>query len=119
MKKTKVMVFNFIDPCQKFVFKGDVIEHVQTFKYVGILLETTPNLDIVMENLATASRCSLFALNCHYAKLHIMDVKLRCDFFNTLVRSITSYACEVWVDFKKIEAIEVVYQGFFKSLFGV
>jgi hypothetical protein len=26
-----------------------------------------------------------------------------------LVHSITSYACEVWVDFKKIEAIEVVY----------
>jgi hypothetical protein len=25
------------------------------------------------------------------------------------VRSIASYACEVWVDFKKIEAIEVVY----------
>jgi hypothetical protein len=38
-----------------------------------------------------------------------MDIKLRCDLFNTLVRSIASYACEVWVDFKKIEAIEVVY----------
>jgi hypothetical protein len=48
-----------------------------------------------------------------------MDVKLHCDLFNTLVRSITSYACEVWVDFKKIEGIEVVYRGFFKSLLGV
>jgi len=28
VKKTKVMVFNFVDPCQKFVFKGDIIEHV-------------------------------------------------------------------------------------------
>jgi hypothetical protein len=46
-----------------------------------------------------------------------MDVKLHCDLFNTLVRSIASYACEVWVDSKKIKAIEVVYQGFFKSLF--
>jgi hypothetical protein len=35
------------------------------------------------------------------------------------VRSIASYAYEVWVDSKKIEAIEVVYQGFFKSLLGV
>jgi hypothetical protein len=48
-----------------------------------------------------------------------MDVKLRCDLFNTLVRSITIYACEVWVDSKKTEAIEVVYLGFLKSLFGV
>ncbi len=28
LKKTKVMVFNFVDPCQEFVFKGDTIEHV-------------------------------------------------------------------------------------------
>jgi hypothetical protein len=48
-----------------------------------------------------------------------MDIKLRCDLFNTLVRSTASYVCEVWVDSKKIEAIEVVYQGFFKSMFGV
>jgi hypothetical protein len=48
-----------------------------------------------------------------------MDVKLRYDLFNTLMRSTTNYACEVWVDSKKIEAIEVVYRGFLKSLLRV
>ncbi len=72
-----------------------------------------------MEHLATASRRSLFALNRRCAELRIMDVKLCCDLFNTLVRSIASYACEIWVDSKKIEAIEVMYQRFFKSLLGV
>jgi hypothetical protein len=91
------------------MFKGDVIEHVHTFKYLGILLETTLNFDSAVEHLATTSRRSLFALNRHYVELHIMDVKLRCDLFNTLVRSIASYACEVWVDSKKIKVIEVVY----------
>jgi hypothetical protein len=47
-----------------------------------------------------------------------MDVKLRCDLFNTLVHSIASYACEVWVDSKKIKAIKVVYRRFVKSLLG-
>ncbi len=28
MKKTKVMVFNSVDPCQKFVFEGDIIKRV-------------------------------------------------------------------------------------------
>ncbi len=28
MKKTKVMVLNFVDPCQEFVFENDVIERV-------------------------------------------------------------------------------------------
>jgi hypothetical protein len=101
------------------VFKGDAIERVQTFKYLGILLETTPNLDNAVEHLAAASRCSLFALNCHCAELRIMDVKLRCDFFNTLVRLTINYACEFWIDSKKIEAIEVVYRGFLKSLLEV
>jgi hypothetical protein len=45
LKKTKVMVFNSANPCQEFVFEGDTIERVQTFKYLGILLMTTLNLD--------------------------------------------------------------------------
>ncbi len=101
------------------MFKGDAIEKVQTFKYLGILLETTPNLDNAVEHIAVASRCSLFVLNCRCAELHIMDIKLHCDLFNTLVCSTTSYACEVWVDSKKIEAIEVVYEGFLKFLLRV
>jgi hypothetical protein len=103
------MVFKSTDLCQEFVFQGDAIECVWTFKYMGILLETTSNLDMVVEHLAIASRRSLFALNRRCVKLRIMDVKLQCDLFNMLVCSITSYACEVWVDSKKIEAIELVY----------
>jgi len=119
VKKTKVMVFNFAHPCQEFMFKGDVIECVQTFKYLGILFETTPNMDSEVEHLIVASRHLLFALNHRYVKLCIMDVKLHCDLFNMLVRSIVSYACEIWADFKKIKAIEVVYRRFLKSLLGV
>ncbi len=91
------------------MFEGNVIKRVQTFKYLKILLETTLNLDNAMEHLGATSKRSLFALNCRCAKLRIMDVKLRCDLFNTLVRSTTSYAYEVWMDSKKIKIMEVVY----------
>jgi hypothetical protein len=111
-------MFNYADPYQEFVFEGDIIERVQTFKYLGILLETTSNLDNAVERLATTNKRSLFALNHRCAKLRIMDVKLRCDLFNTLVHSIASYACEAWVDSNKIEFNEIVYRGFLKSLFG-
>jgi hypothetical protein len=119
VEKTKAMVFNSIDPCQEFVFKSDTIESVQTFKYLGILLETTLNLDSVVEHLVVNSGRSLFALNRHCVELCIMDVKLCYGLFNKLVCSTTNYVCEVWVESKKIEAIEVVYWGFFKSLLRV
>ncbi len=119
VKKKEVMVFNSVDPCQKFVFEGDIIECVQTFNYLGILFETTLNLDSAVEHLASASRRSLFALNRRCVELFIMDVELCCDLFNMLVCSTASYACEIWVDSKKIEVIEVVYRGFFKCLLGV
>jgi hypothetical protein len=80
VEKKEVMVFNFADPCQEFVFEGDTIERVQTFKYLGILLESTLNLDNVVECLATTNRRSLFTLNCRYAELCIMDVKLHVTF---------------------------------------
>jgi hypothetical protein len=48
-----------------------------------------------------------------------MDIKLRFDLFNTLACSTSSYAYKVWVDSKKIKAIEIMYQGFHKSLLGV
>jgi hypothetical protein len=86
---------------------------------MGILLKTISNLDSVVKHLTPASKRSLFALNRRCAELRSMDVKLRCDLFNTLVRSTTSYACEVWVDFKKIKVIKVVYRRFFKSVLRV
>jgi hypothetical protein len=51
VKKTKVMMFNLVHPCQEFVFEEDAIERVQTFKYLGIMLKTTSNLDMAVEHL--------------------------------------------------------------------
>ncbi len=99
------------------MFEGDDIKRVQTFKYLGILLKTTSNLDNAVEHLATSNMCSLFMMNRRSAELRIMDVKLCCDLFNTLVRSTASYACEVYS--KKIEAIEVMYRRFLKSMLEV
>jgi hypothetical protein len=77
------MVFNFANPWKEFVFEGDAIEHVQAFKYLGILLEITSNLDMAVEHLVVANKRSLFALNRRCAKLCIMNVKLHCDLFTT------------------------------------
>jgi hypothetical protein len=58
LEKNKSHGVQFCWPCQEFVFECDVIDRVQTFKYLGILLKTTSNLDSVVEHLAAASRRS-------------------------------------------------------------
>ncbi len=85
------MVFNYADPCQEFVFEGDAIERVQTFKYLGILLKTTLNLDSAVEHLAVPSRHSLFALNHRCADLRIMDVKLCCGLLKNQPQEVTGF----------------------------
>jgi hypothetical protein len=44
-----------------------------------ILLETTSNLDSVVECLVAANKHLLFVLYRHCVKLCIMDIKLCCD----------------------------------------
>jgi hypothetical protein len=119
--KTKVLVFNtpVTTACRDFMFRGNPIERVQSFKYLGILFQATKNLDSAVERLVAASKRSLFAMNRRCAELRIANVKMRVILFDTLVRSVASYACEVWVDSKSIEAAEVVYRGFLKTLLGV
>jgi hypothetical protein len=119
VSKTKVLVFNTQAPCREFLFQDSAIERVQCFKYLGILFQATKNFDSAVERLAAASRRALFALNRSCAEMRITDVNLRCTLFDTLVRSVASYACEVWVDSKAVESVEVVYRGFLKSLLGV
>ncbi len=52
------MVFNSANPCQEFMFEGDTIERVQTFKYLGILLKTTSDLDSEVDHLIAVNKCS-------------------------------------------------------------
>ncbi len=66
------------------MFEGDTTERVQTFINLGILLETTSNLDSAVERLAIANKCLLFALNHRYAELRIMDDALPSSLLDPL-----------------------------------
>jgi hypothetical protein len=48
VKKKKSWCSILLTHAKKFVFEGDTIKLVQTFKYLGILLESTPTLDVLV-----------------------------------------------------------------------
>jgi hypothetical protein len=83
VKKRKVKMFNSIDPCQEFMFEGDVIKRVQTFKYLGILFKTTSNLDSAVEHLVATNRRLLFMLN-HVVQSYILWTLSYIVTFSTL-----------------------------------
>ena len=123
VKKTKTLVFErrkSVTPA--FLYEGNVIEQVDEFKYLGILTHGTKGLSPALELLCKAAKRAMFGLQRRCQQLNIQDPVLKCKLFDTLVRPILCYCCEVWSvlgsksDLKDLERVEL---GFLKALLGV
>jgi hypothetical protein len=120
VKKTKVVVFEackFV--CQAFQYEGEVIEQLNSFKYLGVELHGTKGMQATIQRLAMSRKKVVFALQRRCVELRIFDLALQCQLFNTLVKPVLSYGCEVWLDHWAREQLDVVHRAFLKSLLGV
>jgi hypothetical protein len=61
---------------------------------------------------------AIFALRRRCAELRIFDPALQCQLFDTLVKPVLSYGCEVWLDHMAREQLEVVHRAFLKLSLG-
>ncbi len=97
VSKTKVVVFEKRhNATPKFTYRGTTIEHVQSFRYLGLELHSTRGMAVAIDKLTTVGKKALFAL-CHRCNdLSITDSEVMCQLFNSLVRPVLSYACKVW-----------------------
>lgn len=99
-----------------------IIEQVDEFKYLGILTHGTKGLSPALELLCKAAKRAMFGLQRRCQQLNIQDPVLKCKLFDTLVRPILCYCCEVWSvlgsksDLKDLERVQL---GFLKALLGV
>jgi hypothetical protein len=76
-------------------------------------------MQVAIQQLAMSGKKAFFALGCKCAELRIFDPALQCQLFDTLVKSVLSYGCEVWSNHLAREQLEVVHWAFLKSLLGV
>ena len=78
----------------------------------------TPAID----HLCKAATRAMFGVQRRCQQLHLHDLIIKCRLFDTLVKPILCYGCEVWSivgnksDFEKLERIQ---QGSLKELLGV
>ena len=97
VKKTKTMVVQqntsqispFID------FKGDVIQTVTEYKFLGCLFKSNSNLRHSLEELAKKARKVLFSLREKTSSLGILPISVSINLFDKLVRPILTYNSEI------------------------
>jgi hypothetical protein len=119
VKKTKVVVFEARKSvCQAFQYEGEAIEQLNSFKYLGVELHGTKGMQIAIQRLAMSGKKAIFALRRRCAELCIFDPALQCQLFDTLIKPVLSYGCEVWSDHMAREQLEVVHRAFLKSSLG-
>jgi hypothetical protein len=120
---TKVVVFEkCCSATPEFTYKWTTIERVQSFRYLGLKLHSTRSMAVAMDKLTAAGKKALFSLRHICNDLNITNPKVMCQFFDSLVRPILSYACEVWTGCtraKGLQQVEQVHRMFLRGILGV
>ena len=97
MNKTKILVFEHRkSTTPAFLYGGKDIEQVDEFKYLGMLMHGTKDLSPAIDLLCRAARRAMFGLQRRCQQLSIHDPVLKCKLFDTLLRPILCYCCEIW-----------------------
>jgi hypothetical protein len=123
VSKTKVVVFKKRrNAAPEFTYRGTTIEWVQSFRYLGLELHSTRGMTVAIDKLTAAGKKALFALRRRCNDLSITDPEVMCQLFDSLVRPVLSYACEVWIGCtraKGLQQAEQVHIMFLRGILGV
>ena len=123
VKKTKILVFQpWESSVPSFFLNGDIIEQVDEFRYIGVLMHCNKGLSPAIEFLCKAAKRDMIGVQRRCQQLRIHDPVLKCKLFDTLLKPILRYCCEVWSVLgtkTALESMERIQLGFLKILLGV
>jgi len=77
---------------------------------------------IAIDKLTTTGKKALFTLRHRCNDLSITDSEVMCQLFDSLVRPVLSYACEVWIGCtgaKGLQQAEQVHRMFMTGILGI
>ena len=96
VQKTKPMVFELQkSQTPPFTYAVNDIEQIDNFKYLGMVMSYTQTLSPAIDCLCKAATRAMFGLQCRCRQLHLHDPIIKCKLFDTLVKRIWCYGCEV------------------------
>ncbi len=117
---TKITVFAKIKDSVRnfnFKFKGEQIEIVDEYKYLGVTLRCNGGFEVCQEILCQQGRRTMCSLIAKCRKFNL-PVDLQLELFDTMLLPVLMYGCKIW-GYKIHKAIEVVHLTFLKHILGV
>ena len=118
--KTKIMVFRnggIVKPQEHWVYKGEDIEIVDEFCYLGIVFYYNGKFHRTQKQLSLQCRKAVFALKRKCSQMSFNHHTL-LSLFDTYISSISYYGCEVW-GAHAAQDLEKVHLDFCKNILGV
>lgn len=133
IKKTNVIIFQKWGKGQPVNFKlgNTPINTCNTYSYLGITFDRKCNFKTATDDLKTKASKALFSLYAALSHSDYLDINVHLKLFDTLIKPILTYGCEVWLpnqyekiiksNIQKIDTIpfEKVHNTFCKRTLGV
>ena len=119
--KTQIMVFRKggkLATDDKWTYRGQPIEIVSSFKYLGCKISTSGSFTEATSDLISSARRGLFSLKCFLSKNKEILPSTQIKLYESLITPILFYGSEVW-GLRKCDPIERFYLMFLKNMLYV
>ena len=119
--KTKCIAFKKggkIAKADNWNYKNNQLETVSSFKYLGLMLSSSGSFAQTTQCLSDQGNRALFGLKKIIRNYPEMNPAMQLQLFNTLVKPILYYSCEIW-GFRESDQLEKLHLRFLKSILGV
>ena len=97
ISKTKILVFTSGRYARNlhFFFKGEELEIVTEYKYLGIYLSKSGSYLSCKKHIAEQANNAMYSL---LRKIRVLNlpIEMQIDLFNKLIKPILLYGCEIW-----------------------
>jgi hypothetical protein len=98
----------------QFLFRGQQLDIVNDFNYLGVGLSRTGNVKNEKQGDAEKATRALYEV-LKLGRLHNLSIKCQLDFFDKMVKPVLLYDCEIW-GMSNNDILERVHLQFCKLL---
>lgn len=100
LEKTEIVVYrkagSKVPRGLQWLYDGKQVKVSDSFRYLGVWLHSTKGLSVARDALKAAGQRAMWAMLGKFKHMELRDLYLKTHMFDTLVKPVLSYGCEVW-----------------------